>query len=162
MSRYMGTVRYTGTVTSPHPPADVWSYLADLRSLAEWDPSVKQIRLVSGEPGVSGTSYELEVGVLGRRLTLPYLTVAAKSPTTVVFTAESDGVQVRDEARIRPIIAGGSSVTWDAELRLRGARQILDPLIQLAFNRLGGRAEQGLRERLNEPVVPRVLEEIAA
>ncbi len=162
MSRYMGTVRYTGTVTSPHPPADVWSYLADLRSVAEWDPSVEEIRLESGEPGATGSRYRLEVGMLGRRLTLPYMTVAAKSPTSVVFVAETEGVQIRDEARIQPIVAGGSSVTWQAELRLKGARRVLDPLVQLAFDRLGGRAEQGLRERLNGPAVPRVAEEVMA
>lgn len=161
MSRYTGTVRYTGTADSPHPPADVWAYLADLRSLTEWDPSVNDVRPTSGEPGAAGARYEVELGFLGRRLTVPYVTVAANPPTSVVFAAQIDGVEIRDEARIRPIIAGGSSVTWAAEMRLHGARHILDPLVQLAFNRLGGRAERGLRERLNESLVPRALEAVA-
>ena len=33
------------------PPEDAWHYLADLRSLAEWDPSVKRVELVTGQPG---------------------------------------------------------------------------------------------------------------
>ena len=154
--------RYTGTVASPHPAAAVWSYLADLRSIAEWDPSVEEIRLVSGEPGTVGARYQLELSFLGNRVSLPYVTVTAEPPTRVVFAAEAGNFIVRDEARIRPIADRGSSVTWDAELRLKGARRLLEPLLRLAFNRLGGRAARGLDERLTELTPPRLLEETRA
>ena len=51
----------------------------------------------------------------------------SEPPTRVVFAAETESVSVRDEARIRPIADGGSSVVWDAELRLKGARRLLRP-----------------------------------
>lgn len=156
--------RYTGAVTSPHPPAEIWSYLADLRLIAEWDPSVEDVQLISGDPGTVGARYELEVRFLGNRLSLPYVTVTVEPPTHVVFAAETGSVEVRDEARIHPIGGGGSSVTWDAELRLKRARRLFDPLLRLGFNRLGGRAERGLRVRLNEPepLLSRSPEEVAA
>lgn len=147
--------RYTGKVTSPHPAATVWSYLADLRSTVEWDASVEEIQLLSGEPGTVGARYQLEIGFLRSRVSLPYVTVTAESPTRVVFAAENESVIVCDEARIRPMADGGSSVTWDAELRLKGARRLLDPLLRVAFNRLGRRAARGLRERLTEATPPR-------
>ena len=56
--------RYTETVTSPHPAAAVWSYLAHLRSIPEWDPSLEEIQLLSGEPGTVGARYQLEVSFL--------------------------------------------------------------------------------------------------
>lgn len=154
--------RYTGTVTSPQPAAAVWSYLADLRSIAEWDPSVEEIQLLSGEPGTISARYQLEVSFLGNRVGLPYVTVKAESPTLVVFAAETESVVVRDEARIVPLADGGTYVSWDAELRLKGARGHLDPLLRLAFNRVGGRAARGLAKRLNEPTLPRPLEEAPA
>ena len=154
--------RYTGTVTSPHAPAEIWSYLADLRSIAEWDPSVEQIRLVSGDPGTIGARYQLEVSFLGGGVSLPYVTVTVEPPSRVVFAAETESVMVRDEARIRPIADGGSTVVWDAELRLKGARRLFDPLLRLAFNRLGNRAARGLSERLNEETVPSPLEQVRA
>ena len=40
--------RYTGTVEAPHSPQEVWHYLADLRSVKEWDPSVDEVELVGG------------------------------------------------------------------------------------------------------------------
>jgi carbon monoxide dehydrogenase subunit G len=154
--------RYTGTVTSPHPAAEVWSYLADLRSIAEWDPSVEKARLVSGDPGTVGARYQLEVSFLGSRVGLPYVTVTAEPPTRVAFAAETESVMVRDEARIRPIAARGTSVIWEAELRLKGARQLLDPLLRLAFNRLGSQAARGLSERLNGLTVPHSVEQVRA
>lgn len=154
--------RYIGTVTSPHPAAAVWSYLADLRSIAEWDPSVEEIQLLSGEPGTVGARYQLEVSFLGNRVSLPYVTVTAQSPTRVVFAAETESVVVRDEARIRPMADGGSSVTWDAELRLKGVRRLLDPLLRVAFNRLGGQAARGLGERLTEVAPSRSREGVRA
>lgn len=154
--------RFTGTVRSPHPAADTWSYLADLRSIAEWDPSVERISLSSGEPRTVDARYELAVSFLGKTLTLPYATVAAEEPTRVVFAAWTDIVTVRDEARVRPLPDGGSSVTWDAELRLRGARRLLNPLLRLAFGRLGDRAERGLRKRLNEGALSRPRERVMA
>lgn len=154
--------QYKGTVTSPHAAAEIWSYLADLRSIAEWDPSVEEIQLVSGDPGTVGARYQLEVRFLRSRISLPYVTVAVESPTRVVFTAETESLTVRDEARILSHADGGSSVVWDAELRLKGARRLLDPLLRLGFSRLGSRAARGLAERLNEPALSHSLEEAPA
>lgn len=140
--------RYTGTVASRHSPEDVWRYLADLRSVAEWDPSVEAARLVSGEPGSRGARFEIEVGFLGRRISLPYEAIEVEPPMRVRFTAQTPVMTVSDEARISPRPDGGSSVNWDAELRPRGIWRVADPLLQLAFGRIGSRAERGLEARL--------------
>jgi len=142
--------RYTGTVEAAREPREVWRYLADLRSIREWDPSVKAVRLTGGTAGEPGASYELEVGFLGKSVILPYRTVEASPPDTVVFTAETDAVSVRDQATIVPGPVG-STVTWDANLRLKGARHLFDLPLRLAFGRLGRRAASGLSERLAEP-----------
>ena len=141
--------RYTGTVESVHSPEDVWSYLADLRSVAEWDPSVKRIELVSGQPGTVWARYALEVGFLGRTSELPYRVAEIEPPHRVVFTAETDAVTVRDEALIEPADGGGSRVTWDADLRPKGALRLFELPLRLAFARLGRAARQGLAKQLN-------------
>ena len=63
--------------------------------------------LVSGEPGRTGTRYELELGLLGRTLTLPYVTVASKAPTSVAFAAETTASSPR-RGPDRPIAAEGA------------------------------------------------------
>jgi hypothetical protein len=141
--------RYNGTVISRHSAEEVFAYLADLRSVAEWDPSVESSLLTSGEPGTEGARYQLEVGLLGRILDVPYETASVEPPDRVVFTAETEAVSIRDQARIRAVPDGGCTATWDAELHLKGIRKLFEPLLGLAFKRLGSDAERGLRECLN-------------
>jgi len=152
---------YTGTVSAPHSPEEVWRYLADLRSIAQWDPSVAAARLVDRGPGTVGSRYEVDVTFLGRTVTLPYTTVEAEPPHRVVFSAETDLVSSRDEARIGPSL-DGSTVTWDADLQLKGAWKVLDLPLRAAFRRLGESAERGLRERLNEPTLRGSVERVEA
>jgi hypothetical protein len=71
----------------------------------------------------------------------------------VVFAAETDSVVVRDEARINPLGPSASRVTWDADLRFRGIRRLLDVPLRAMFNRVGEDAKEGLRERLRKPVL---------
>jgi hypothetical protein len=143
---------FTGTVTSAHPQDEVWSYLADLRLIREWDPSVADARLVSGEAGKVGSGYELDVTFLGRTVTLAYETVVSEPPHRVVFAAETDALSIVDEALILPLPAG-TRATWSASLHLKGARRVLELPLRAAFARLGGKAEEGLRERLAEPML---------
>jgi carbon monoxide dehydrogenase subunit G len=145
--------RYTGTVDAPHSAEAVWSYLADLRSAGEWDPSVESVQLTSGEPRTETARYQLEVCFRGRSVSLPYRVVEVDRPNRVVFAAETDSVSVRDEARIEPVGVGGSRVTWDADLRLNGIRKVFEPLLRTLFARLGENAERGLGDRLRDPAL---------
>ncbi len=145
--------RYTGTVEAPHSAEEVWHYLADLRSVEEWDPSVDAVELIGGEPRTEGTRYRLDVRFRGRGISLPYRIVEVDPPHRVVFAAETDSVMVRDEARITPLGPSASRVTWDADLRLRGIRSLLDVPLRAIFNRLGENAKEGLGERLRKPVL---------
>jgi Polyketide cyclase / dehydrase and lipid transport len=153
--------RYRGHLISPHDPREVWEYLADLRSIAEWDPSVEDARLVSGSPLERGARYEVDVRFLGRRVTLPYTTVEL-APGRVVFSAQANAMSVRDEARVAAIPDGGSAVTWDAEVRLRGPQRILDLPLRAVFGRIGGQARNGLAERLAEPTLARPRARVSA
>lgn len=145
--------RYTGTIEAPHAAENVWHYLADLRSIKEWDPSVDEVELTRGEPRTEGACYQVAVRFRGRSITLPYRIVEVDPPHRVVFAAETDSVVVRDEARIDPRGPSASNVTWDADLRLRGIRRLLDVPLRAIFNRIGESAKEGLGERLRRPVL---------
>ena len=142
--------RYTGTVEAPHGAEEVWQYLADLRSAEEWDPSVEEVKLELGEPRTEGARYRLEVRFGGRSINIPYRVAELDPPHRVVFEAETDSVSVRDEARIEPRGPAASVVTWDADLRLRGIRRVLDLPLRAIFHRVGEEARKGLSERLHE------------
>ena len=56
--------------------------------------------------------------------------------------------KVRDTITVAPE-AEGSSVHYDALLEFKGAGRVLDPLLQLIFNRTGDKAAGGMRTALN-------------
>ena len=145
--------RYRGTVIAHHPQEQVWEYLADLRRLAEWDPSVGRIELVAGDPREPGARYEVDVSVAGQSVTLPYRTVEVAPPERIVFAAQTGSVEVRDEASVVATGPGVCEVTWDADVRLRGWRRLFDLPLRVVFQRLGSRAHRGLAARLREPAV---------
>jgi hypothetical protein len=154
--------RYEGTVASPASREEVWRYLADLRSVSEWDPSVEDARLISGEPGTPSARYELVVSFLGRAVTLPYRVAVAEEPRRVVFVAETRLVSIRDEALVRSATGGGATATWKAELEPKGLLRLAGPVLGPAFARLGARAERGLADRLGERTLVAPAERSAA
>jgi carbon monoxide dehydrogenase subunit G len=138
MARYVTKVRTTRSAT------DVFAFMADLRNLTEWDPGVKHAAMVEGEAGTE--SAVVDVTVSGT--TLRYRTTSFDPPTSVVVRAESatmvsiDRIDVLDEGSTRV-------VTYDADLRLKGVARVAEPVLWLAFRRIGDRAAAGLRRVLD-------------
>ena len=140
---------YSTTVQSPSPAADIFAYLADFATVAEWDPSVKSAHLLGGEPGRTGARYLVKAGFLGRTLPLEYVILESIEPTEefagrVVLEAISSDFRSYDIITVAPR-PKGSTVTYDADLALRGFRRPFDPFLRLAFKVIGDRASSGLQ-----------------
>jgi hypothetical protein len=122
---------------------EVFAYMADLRNLAEWDPGVKRAVLVGGEAG----SDQAVVDVTVSGTTLQYRTTTFEPNTTLLVRAESSALVSID--RVAVLDEGDSRVvTYDAELHLKSVLKVADPLLGLAFRRIGDRAAVGLRRVL--------------
>ncbi|HVM65680.1 MAG TPA: SRPBCC family protein [Acidimicrobiales bacterium] len=141
--------RYRTTITSTKSPDDAFEYLADFVNAAEWDPGVVEgTHLTSGPPG-PGSRFRLVASFLGRRVPLEYEIVAFERGRRVVFRADDSKVRSVDEIRFAGD-GGETSVTYDADLRVKGLLgALVDPLLALAFRRIGDRAAAGLRRALN-------------
>lgn len=139
---------YTTSVRTPWSADRAFEYLSDLEHFAEWDPGVKRAIHVAGTgPGV-GSAYDVTVRSVGRDLTMRYETVALDAPRRIEVRAETatllsvDVMTFVDEA-------GGCVVTYEADLSLKGALRLANPVLGLAFGRIGDRAAAGLRRALD-------------
>lgn len=137
---------YRTTIPSTMTPGDALAYLADFTSAATWDPSVVEARRLDAGPVAVGARFLIVSRVNGRDVPLEYQIVDLDA-TRVVLRAESKLLTGVDTITVDPA-AGGSSVTYDADLALRGLARLLDPLLALVFRRMAGRAAAGLREAL--------------
>jgi uncharacterized protein YndB with AHSA1/START domain len=143
--------RYTGTLPSVLPPEEVFSYLADFRSVAEWDPSITSSELVDGQDPIRvGARFRVATKTTLSQVVLEYTTTELDRPRRIALRGENDSMVSIDVITIEPAPSGGGSqVTYDARIELKGARKLADPLLQLGFKRLGDKAKDGLQAKLN-------------
>ncbi len=141
--------RYRATVETPQTPEQAFSYLSDFTSAAQWDPGVVAATRVGDQPIGKGAEFHLVAEYLGRRSEIDYRIIEFDAPRVVTLYGENRTVTSRDRITFTPTPAG-TAVEYDADLRLKGAMRIADPLLRLAFKRVGDRACAGLRRALNQ------------
>jgi carbon monoxide dehydrogenase subunit G len=141
--------RYRTTIQTKKSPEEAFEYLADFANAREWDPGVVEGENLTGQPLGPDSRFRLVSRFLGRRVPLEYRISTFEPPRRVVFQADQAAVCSTDEIRVVSVGAG-TSVTYDADLRLKGPLgRLMDPLLGLAFRRIGDRATAGLRNALN-------------
>jgi hypothetical protein len=132
----------------PRAPDDVFSFVSDFRNAPRWDPRTYSAAMVTDEPIGIGTLFELQGGLLTKGVhdelpaslrgneTLPYEIVEFDPPRVVAFRGETQTTRYHDRIQISEE-NGGTRLTYDAELTLRGLLEIGEPAFQLLFERIG-------------------------
>lgn len=139
--------RYRVTIASPRSAEEVFDYMAMFSNVTEWDPTASEARPVDGnEPG-EGARFHVLVRWLGREIPLEYTTTAYERPKRVVLRAENSTTISEDTITVNSTGAG-CEMTYEAQLTLKGAMRIIEPLFGLALKRLGDNAAAGLRREL--------------
>ena len=117
--------RYHATVDSRSSAAETFGYLAAFGNAADWDPGVLAGQQLDSGPVGVGTRFRLVVRVLGARMPLTYQVISFVPDREVILAAA--GGLLRSTDRI--VVTGGadgSTVSYDAEVRLRGPLRVLD------------------------------------
>lgn len=140
--------RYVGKIWTPRSAGEAFDYLADFTNVTEWDETARSSILLEGPPvGTVGSRFAVEVGFAGRTNRFEYTTTVSEHPSRLVLRAESSSVVSEDEISFRAA-DGGTEVTYDANLRPKGAMKLIDPILGLMFKRLGDNAAGGLAREL--------------
>jgi len=142
--------RYRASIDTQWTPQEAFAYLSDFSTSAEWDPGVVEAERVGAATAGEGTEFRLVTEFLGRKTPLTYRVIEHDPPSAVTFLGENATVVSHDRITLETT-ATGTWVTYDADLRLKGLLKVADPLLRLAFNRVGDRALAGLREVLAHP-----------
>jgi len=142
--------RYTAAVDTAWDREKAFAYLADFATISDWDPGVaRSRRLTEGGPEV-GSRYEVISSFLGREIPLEYEILEIDPPRRVLLRAETSTMTSLDEMTFDLRPGGGTIVTYDADLAMKGPAKIAELPMRLAFRRLGDNARDGLRNRLAE------------
>jgi hypothetical protein len=137
------------TVSTDRSPEEVFAYLADFRSTAEWDPGVRSVELVSGTAGEGDAVYDL---VTSSGIELRY-EVTEFIPGHR-YTLVAEGGRFRSYDVISVERGGeGAVATYDATLTFTGALRPLSPLLAPLFKRIVAKAAAGLERSLDGKLV---------
>ena len=139
--------RFLTRVHSPLPAEEAFAYMADLTNFAQWDPGVRRAEQVTGDTPAEGAEFDVEVDGIGGSLTLRYRITAHRPPDEVVAEATTSLLRSLDRIMVEPASDGGSVVTYDAQLTLRGVLGLADPLLAVGLrpDRSAGREGPGRR-----------------
>ncbi len=140
--------RYRASVGTPRPRADVFAYLSDFSTTREWDPGVVYAERLDHGPVGLGSRFRVVARFLGREAELTYAVIDIRPGELVTLRGENASVISLDTMTFEDGWTGGTVVEYEADLALKGPLRVLDPLLALAFRRVGDRALAGLRARL--------------
>lgn len=121
--------RYHTAVESRRSATETFGYLATFSNAAEWDPGVLAGQQLDPGPADAGSRFRLVVPFQGLRMSLTY-EVIRRLPGHEVLLAATSGVLRSTD----PIVVTGaedrSMASYEAEVRLRGPLQVLDPVLR--------------------------------
>ena len=124
------------------------AFEADLEHFAEWDPGTVRVARVATDPGAPD-AYDVTVRTFGREQTFRYEIVESEPSRRLVLVAETSMLRLADRITIAESPDGGSVVTYEAELTLRGPLKLAGPLFAPGFRRTVERGAAGLRSALD-------------
>ena len=147
--------RYRGTVISTRSAEDTFDYMADFANAAEWDPGTATAERLDTGPVGLGSVFRLGVRVGSRTTSLDYRIVTFERPHRVVLLGESGTIRSEDTVTVVHAADGGSILTYDADLTLKGGFALANPFLGLFFDRIGDKGVGGIRATLGGPAVAR-------
>jgi hypothetical protein len=140
---------FRDSVPSSLNAEETFDYLAHFSNVEEWDPGVVEAESLGDGPAGVGSRYRVVTEFAGRRNDLVYEIVELERPNRVRLVAEAPSFTSDDTIEVAQ--SGGKvSVTYDADLRMKGLIKLSEPVTRLLFNRVAGRAKDGLERALRD------------
>jgi hypothetical protein len=144
---------YKADIHSSVPVEAAFATLSRFDHAADWDPGVTRAAMLTIEPVGLGSRFRLVARFLGRSVPLVYEIIEFAPPDRLVVQAENATIRSTDTITFHTDAlghgGGGTIVHYDAVLRAKGIGRFADPLLAIAFRRIGDRATAGLRAHLS-------------
>ena len=128
-------------------PAVVVDYLKDFAHAEAWDPGTESCTQESpGEIRV-GTRWHKVSKIAGVSTELTY-TLEKLTADTIVLVGVNETATSTDTITVVPA-EGGSEITYEAVIEMKGAAKLAAPVVKLVFEKIGSDTEDQMTEALN-------------
>jgi carbon monoxide dehydrogenase subunit G len=130
-------------------PSVVVGYLKDFSNAEEWDPGTESCTRNDSGPVQVGSTWHNVSKIAGVSTELTY-TLEKLTDDTIVLVGRNDTATSTDTITVVPNPdGGGSRVTYEAVIELKGAAKIADPVMKIVFEKIGSDTEDDMTTVLN-------------
>ena len=135
------------TFVVQQPVEVVINYLKDFAHAEEWDPGTKSCTQESPGPIQVGTTWHNVSVIKGKETELTYR-LAELSENHLLLVGENKTATSRDDMTVKPT-AGGSTITYHAQIEFHGIAKIAGPFLQSEFEGLGDQTAEQMTRAIN-------------
>lgn len=132
------------------PAERVFSFLASIDNLAEWQSGIRSVRKTSTEPMGVGSTALVVRELMGQRIEALLRVTTYDPPRRLALTSEEHGVRVDAAFEIEPLGGGRSRVTYHVEISASGMMRFMEPMIASAAEADLTESLRRIRERLEQ------------
>jgi carbon monoxide dehydrogenase subunit G len=129
------------------PPARVIEYLKDFGNTVEWDPGTQTCTRTNTGQVAEGATWHNVSKICAVSAELTY-TLQKVTDSTLVFVGENASSRSIDTITVDAADTG-SLLTYRADLEMKGAAKLLNPVMKLVFEKLATDTEKQLTGVLN-------------
>jgi carbon monoxide dehydrogenase subunit G len=142
------SVQFEEAIEVSRPAEQAFSYIADFSNASSWDPGISEARkLTEGEVRV-GSEFELLSNFRGSEQLFRYRVTELEPGRRIMLLGDGEKAVSTDEIVVTPS-GSATRVLYRADIRLKGARRIAEPLLRPALNKMCRDALAGLRRELS-------------
>jgi carbon monoxide dehydrogenase subunit G len=129
------------------PPSQVVEYLKDFANTEEWDPGTQTCTSTSSGPVGEGSTWHNVSKIFGVTAELTY-TLEKLTASRLVFVGDNKSSTSRDTITV-DAAGSGSVLTYRADLTMKGAAKVLNPVMKIVFEKLANDTEKQMTAVLN-------------
>ncbi|WP_428341769.1 SRPBCC family protein [Mycobacterium sp.] len=130
------------------PPSQVVEYLKHFENTEEWDPGTQTCTRTSDGQVGEGSTWHNVSKIFGVTAELTY-TLEQLTASRLVFVGDNKSSTSRDTITV-DAAGSGSVLTYRADLTMKGAAKLLNPVMKLVFEKLATDTEKQMTTVLNQ------------
>jgi carbon monoxide dehydrogenase subunit G len=135
-------VQVTRTFRVNKPVETVVAFMADFGNAERWDPGTQSCTRLDSGPVQVGATWKNVSKVMGLQTELTYR-LERLERARVTLVGSNKYATSTDDFAVRPI-EGGSEITYDTQVELRGAATMVERIVKRELERLGDEMAKGI------------------
>ena len=125
-----------------------FAFVADFANSQAWDPGVASSTRIDPGPVGVGARYQLGIRMGGRVAPMEYAITRFEPNRRVVLQGRGSSVDAVDDISFEAMPTG-TTITYVADIRLRGLMRLLAPFAGGAFRKIAANARDGMQRALD-------------